>query len=211
MTPMLRFVVIVSEAAAQKHWPGESAIGKTLRLGDPDGEVQTVIGVARDTKVRTLGEAPRPYVYQSWKQSNESFASLVARTAGEPGPLLPVLQREAQAIAEDLPVMELKTMPEHMGLMLFAPRMGGILLAAFGGLAALLATMGLYGVVAYSAARRTREVGIRLSVGAGPRDIVRLMISQGAAMVGIGAVIGLGLAFLATPTAGKLAIRNFRI
>ncbi len=191
-------VVILSEAAARQHWTGESALGKSLRLGDPDGEISTVIGIARDTKVRTLGEAPRPYVYQSWMQSNESFASLVAHTSGEPGRLLPALQREARAIAEDLPVMELKTMPEHMGLMLFAPRMGGILLAVFGGLAALLATVGLYGVVAYTAARRTREVGIRVSIGASPGDVIRLMIGQGAALVAAGAVIGLALAFVAT-------------
>jgi predicted permease len=197
-------VVIVSEAAARQHWPGESALGKTLRLGDPDGEVRTVIGVARDTKVRTLGEVPRPFVYQAYRQSNESFMSLVARTSGEPGPLLPILQREVRTIAADLPVMELKTMAEHMGLMLFAPRMGGILLAVFGGLAALLATIGLYGVVAYTAARRTREVGIRVSIGASPSDVIRLMIGQGTLLVGVGAVIGLVLAFVATRPLGSM-------
>ena len=197
-------VVILSEAAARQHWPGESALGKTLRLGGPDTDVRTVIGVARDTKVRTLGEVSRPYVYQAWLQTNESFGSLVARTSGEPGPLLPMLQRESRAIAEDLPVMELKTMPEHLGLMLFAPRMGGILLAVFGGLAALLATVGLYGVVAYTAARRTREVGIRVSVGASPSDVIRLMIGQGTALVGVGALIGLVLAFVATRPLGSM-------
>ena len=197
-------VVIVSEAAARQHWPGESALGKTLRLGDPDGEVRTVIGVARDTKVRTLGEAPRPFVYQAYRQSNENFMSLVARTSGEPSSLLPVLQREVRTIAADLPVMELKTMAEHMGLMLFAPRMGGILLAVFGGLAALLATIGLYGVVAYTAALRTREVGIRVSIGASPSDVIRLMIGQGTVLVGVGAVIGLVLAFVATRPLGSM-------
>jgi ABC-type antimicrobial peptide transport system permease subunit len=115
-----------------------------------------------------------------------------------------MLQREARAIAEDLPVMELKTMPEHLGLMLFAPRMGGILLAVFGGLAALLATVGLYGVVAYTAARRTREVGIRVSVGASPSDVIKLMIGQGTALVGVGALIGLVLAFVATRPLGSM-------
>ena len=137
-------------------------------------------------------------------QSNESFMSVVARTSGEPGSLLPVLQREVRAIAQDLPVMELKTMPEHMGLMLFAPRMGGILLAVFGGLAALLAMIGLYGVVAYTAARRTREVGIRVSVGASPADVIRLMIGQGAVLVTVGALIGLVLAFAATRPLGSM-------
>jgi ABC-type antimicrobial peptide transport system permease subunit len=162
------------------------------------------VGVARDTKVRTLGEAPRPYVYEPWMQGNHGFMSLVVRTSGDPGPLLPVLQREVRAIDPALPVMELKTMSEHLGLMLFAPRMGGILLAVFGGLAALLATVGLYGVVAYTAARRTREVGIRVSVGARPTDVIRLMIGQGATLVAIGAAVGLALAFVATRPLGSM-------
>ncbi len=197
-------VVIVSEATARRHWPGESPIGKTLRLGDPEGPISMVVGVARDTKVRTLGEAPRPYVYEPWMQGNRGFMSLVVRTSGDPGPLLPVLQREVRAIDPALPVMELKTMSEHLGLMLFAPRMGGILLAVFGGLAALLATVGLYGVVAYTAARRTREVGIRVSVGARPTDVIRLMIGQGATLVAIGAAVGLALAFVATRPLGSM-------
>ena len=197
-------VVIVSEAAANRHWPGESPVGKTLRLGGSDSEIRTVVGLARDTKVRTLGESPRPFVYVPAQQANESFMSVVARTSGDASALLPLLQREVKAVEEGLPVMELKTMPEHMGLMLFAPRMGGILLAVFGGLAALLATVGLYGVVAYTAARRTREVGIRVSVGARPGDVIRLMIGQGAVLVGVGALIGLALAFVATRPLGSL-------
>jgi predicted permease len=197
-------VVIVSEAAGRRHWPGESPIGRQLRLGGFDAPLRTVIGVARDTKVRTLGEAPRPYVYEPWMQGNRSFMVLVARTQGEPAPFVRALRREALAADPGLPIMELKTMPEHMGLMLFAPRIGGILLALFGGLAALLATMGLYGVVAYTAARRTREVGIRVSIGAGPVDVVRLMMAQGAVLVGIGVAIGLALAFVATRPLGSL-------
>jgi predicted permease len=197
-------VAIVSEATARRFWPGESAIGKTLRVGGNDDRSWTVVGVARDTKVRTLGEAPRPYVYGSWIQEDPGFMVLVARTRGEPGPLVTVIQREAKAIDQELPIMELKTMSEHMGLMLFAPRMGGILLAAFGGLAALLATVGLYGVVAYTTARRTREVGIRVSVGARPTDVVRLMMGQGVTLVGTGALIGLAAAFLASRPLGSL-------
>lgn len=197
-------VVVVSEATANRHWPGESVVGKTVRLGGPDTDVRTVVGLARDTKVRTLGEEPRPFVYIPSRQGNESFMSVVARTRGDPGPLLPILKREVQAVEEGLPVMELKTMTEHLGLMLFAPRMGGILLAVFGGLAALLATVGLYGVVAYTAARRTREVGIRVSIGASPADVIRLMIGQGTALVVVGAVIGLALAFVATRPLGSM-------
>lgn len=197
-------VVILSEAAARRFWPEESALGKRLRLGGSDAPLRAVVGVARDTKVRTLGESPRPYAYTPWMQGNRSFMQLVARTAGEPGPLVPVLRREATSVDPGLPIMELKTLPEHMGLMLFAPRMGGILLAVFGGLAALLATVGLYGVVAYTAARRTREVGIRVSIGARPLDVIRLMVGQGAALVAVGAALGLAIAFVAARPLGSM-------
>jgi putative ABC transport system permease protein len=197
-------VVIVSQATAERFWPDGRALGMSVRLGGSDTEVRTVVGVARDTKVRTLGEAPRPYVYVPSRQAKEGFMSIVVRTTDDPTPLLPVLRREVKAIEEGLPIMEVKTMSEHLGLMLFAPRMGGILLAVFGGLAALLATVGLYGVVAYAAARRTREVGIRVSIGARPADVIRLMIGQGAILVGVGAVIGLVLAFVATRPLGSM-------
>lgn len=197
-------VVVISEATAARHWPGESAVGKAVRLGGPDTDVRTVVGVARDTKVRTLGEATRPFVYIPSRQGNESFMSVVARTSGDPASLLMPIRREVEAVEEGLPVMELKTMTEHLGLMLFAPRMGGILLALFGGLAALLATVGLYGVVAYTAARRTREVGIRVSIGATPLDVIRLVVGQGAVLVGVGAAIGLALAFVATRPLGSM-------
>lgn len=191
-------VVVLSEAAARRFWPGADPIGKRLRLGGGgSGAFAEVVGVARDTRVRTLGEEPRPYVYRSLWQASTPFVSIVARTTGDPGPLLSALRREILAVDESLPIMELKTMREHLELMLFAPRMGGALLAAFGGVGVLLATLGLYGVVAYTVARRTREVGVRIALGAQPRDVVWLVIRQGMVLIGVGMAIGLALAVVA--------------
>jgi len=196
-------VVIVSEAAARRFWPGENPIGKRLRLGAPDGELREIIAVAQDTKVRTLGEEPRPYLYRPLSQNYRSLMSLIVRTSGDPQSVVPVLQREALLLDESLPIMELKTMEQHLGIMLFAPRMGGILLGVFGGLAILLATIGLYGVVSCAAAQRTREVGIRVALGARPHDVVRLITAQGMILVGMGAAIGLALGFAATRPLGS--------
>lgn len=197
-------VVIVSEAAARLFWPGEEAIGKRLRMSEPDGALREVVGIARDTKVRTLGEEPRPYVYEPLQQNYRGIMSLVTRTSADPRSLLPALRREVEVLDESLPIMELKTMSEHLGIMLFAPRVGGILLAIFGGLAVLLASIGLYGVVAYAASQRTRELGIRLALGARSGDVVKLVTGQGMALIGVGTAIGLALAFLLTRPLGGL-------
>jgi macrolide transport system ATP-binding/permease protein len=196
-------VVIVSEAAARRFWPGENPVGKRLRLSAPDREPREIIAVARDTKVRTLGEEARPYLYLPFSQNYRPIMSLVVRTSGDPQSVLPVLQREALLLDESLPIMELKTMEQHLGIMLFAPRMGGILLGVFGGLAVLLATIGLYGVVSYAAAQRTREVGIRVALGARPGDVIRLVTGQGMLLVGIGAAVGLALGFAAAQPLGS--------
>lgn len=191
-------VAIVSEAAARRYWPGANPIGATIRVGGADRPARKVIGVARDTKVRTLGERPRPYLYLPFQQDYEPAMSVIARVRGEPAAALPALRREIAALDPDLPIMELKTMREHLGIMLFAPRMGGVLLAIFGAFAALLAATGLYGVVAYAAGQRTREVGIRVALGARPADVVGLVVRQGLVLVGIGAGIGLSVAALAS-------------
>lgn len=191
-------VAIVSDAAARRFWPGEDPIGRRLRLDDADTLAWTIVGVARDTKVLTLGEAPRPYLYLPFSQSYDDAMSVVVRTSGDPAALLPLIRNEARALDPNLPIWEQKTMGEHLGLMLFAPRMGATLLSLFGALAALLASIGLYGVVAYTASQRTREVGIRVALGARPRDVVRLVVRQGMALVAVGAGLGVALALVMT-------------
>ena len=196
-------VAIVNEAAARRFWPGEDPVGKRFRIGDPDGDPREIVAVVQDTKVRTLGEEPRPYLYLPYGQNYRSIMSLVVRTSSDPESLLPVLRREALLLDENLPIMELKTMTQHLGIMLFLPRMGGVLLGVFGGLAVLLATIGLYGVVSYAAEQRTREVGIRVALGARPVDVLRLVTGEGMMLVGVGAAIGLALGFAAAQPLGR--------
>jgi predicted permease len=196
-------VAIVSEAAARRFWPGASPLGERVRLGRPEAPTREIIAVVRDTKVRTLGEEARPFLYAPVSQGDRGILSLIVRTSGDPENMLPVVQRQALLLDPSLPIMELKTMSQHLDIMLFAPRMGGILLGIFGGLAVLLATVGLYGVVSYFAAQRTREVGIRVALGARPRDVVRLVTGQGMVLVAVGGVIGLALSFAATRPLGS--------
>ena len=185
-------VVVVSEAFVQRFYPGEDVIGRSLETGG--GDRLQIVGVARDTKVRTLGEAPRPYVYQSIKSSQIFDHQMVVRGRGSSADILATAQATLREVDPDMVVMEAKTMNEHLALMLFAPRMGALLLAVFGVLALLLAAIGIYGVVSYAVAKRTREMGIRMSLGASGRDIVTMAVAGGMRLVVVGGVVGVVLA-----------------
>lgn len=186
-------VAMVSRAAARRYWPGETPLGKTLGSVGPTGTVR-IVGVTGGTKVRTLGEAPRPLVYLPMTPSGTGIFSVVARRPGEGAETLRMLAGAIREVDPDLVVMESKTMAEHLSLVLFAPRMGALLLSAFAALALLLAVVGLYGVVSYVVARRTREVGIRMSLGAEPRQVVALVFRGGVGLAAVGAAAGVVLA-----------------
>jgi len=184
-------VIILSEAAVERFWPGEDPIGKTLTIGE--STIATVIGVAADTKVRTLGEAPRPFLYDHARRGYNEALSILVRGDRPSSELLPVVRRTAMESAPSMVILENKTMEEHLALLLFAPRMAALLLSVFGALALVLAGVGLYGLVSYTAARRTREVGIRVSLGADPRQVVRMVMGGGMRLVLTGGIIGLAL------------------
>ncbi len=198
-------VAIVSEAFARRYWPNRDAIGGRVRFparaGRPERPVMQVIGVARDTRVRTLGEEPRPYLYLPYRQTDEDVG-FVIRTAGAPAPLVPVVRREALALKPDLPIFELETMREHLSLMVTPPRLAAMLLGASGTLAVLLASLGLYAVVAYSVARRTKEIGIRVALGAGRGQVMLLVVREGMALVGAGIALGFVLTLALTRPLG---------
>jgi len=190
-------VVIVNETAAKRFWPGEAALGKHLRFGK-DAPWLTVVGVARDGKYRTLGEDPRPFAYTAVEQDKSFGRTLVVAGDGDEKVLLGEVRRAIDATDPNVPIFDIKTMSEHLSIMLFLARMGAILLAAFGGLGLILASMGLYGVVAASVARRTREIGIRMAIGAQRGDVLRLVVREGMVLTGTGLGIGIGLALLGT-------------
>ncbi len=189
-------VAVVSEAFVQRFYPGRQVVGRTIETRR--GSRVRIIGVARDTKVRTLGEAPRPYLYRLQGQSGAPALEIVTRGRGSSARILAATLRVVKDVDPDVPIFEAKTMNEHLSLMLFPPRMAALLLSVFGALALALAAVGIYGVVSYTVSRRTREVGIRMSLGASATDVVAMAVRSGMRLVMIGGVIGVVLAAAVT-------------
>jgi predicted permease len=186
-------VAVVSEAFVERFYPGEDVIGRTLDTRSE--EPIRIVGVARDTKVRTLGETARPYVYELHGQRMFYGVQFVVRGRGRTAnELLAAAQGVLRDVDPNVVVMEAKTMNEHLALMLFAPRMAALLLAVFGGLALTLAAIGIYGVVSHAVSTRTRELGIRMSLGASAADVVRMAVAGGMKLVGAGGAAGILLA-----------------
>jgi putative ABC transport system permease protein len=187
-------VAIISEAAARHFWPSGNAVGSTFYTDTERQRPVRIVGVAADTKVRTLGESPRPYFYLDADQQYIPSMMLVVRGSANAAELVAQARTVALDLDPQLILLDSKTMSEHLALMLYPPRMAAILLSVFGGLALLLATIGLYGTVSYAVARRTREVGVRSALGASRRDLVLLLTGGGMRLIGIGSLIGLVLA-----------------
>jgi predicted permease len=184
-------VTILSQAAAQRYWPGESAVGRVLFPGGDADQTITVVGVAGNVKIWSLGEPPRPYLYVPMHQgyAHGTF-SVVARGNAPPAELAAQVQREARAIDPEIFLSEVGTMDDHLGYIYFLPRMAAVLLSLVGVLALLLACVGLYGMVSYGVSRRTREMGIRLALGADRQNVVGLVLKSGLTMVAVGGLVG---------------------
>ena len=190
-------VVIVSEAMARRFWADGDAVGRLVRRRGPDPP-WLVVGVASDAKVRQLGESPRNMIYLPYSQRFTPALTVVARTSIDPERTALALLTAGRELDPVLRVVETKTMDRHLALMRLPQQLSAFVLSAFGVLALALAAVGLYGVVSYSVARRTREIGIRKALGAdGPR-LVRLLVAGGLKLVVLGGALGLALAVVAT-------------
>jgi putative ABC transport system permease protein len=184
-------VAIVSDTAARMFWSGEDPLGQRLRFS-PDTPWMTVIGVAGDVLNRRLTEEPQPILYRSLEQSSDLSLALLVRTrAAIPG-LAESVAREVRAVDPDLPVYAPRTMSELIEAGVAQRRFLMRVLVAFGTLATALALLGIYGVMAYSVSRRTREIGIRMAIGARQADVLRMVMRGGMALTAGGVVVGIG-------------------
>jgi len=194
-------VAIVNEALAKRFWPGQDPIGRRLIVGDAHLEI---VGVVRTGKYRTLSEAPLPFFYRPILQDYRPRCTLVVRAAVDPHNLLPEVRRAIQGLDPNVVPIDLETMMEYMALPLFPAHTTGLLLGAFGALALVLAVGGLFGVMCYAVSRRTHEIGVRVALGAGRRDVLKLVVGHGVLLTFAGIGVGLAGAFAATRALASL-------
>ncbi len=190
-------VAILSQAAAERYWPGESAVGKVLLPDTTAGSAITVIGVVGNAKIWSLGEAPFPYMYRPTGQASAPLGyTVVARGNVPPGEVAGLVRSEVRAIDPEVFLTEVGTMDDHLGFVFFLPRMAALILTLVAALALVLACLGLYGMVDYNVSRRTREMGIRLALGADGQKVIGLVLKGGLVIIGIGALVGVAGALL---------------
>lgn len=192
-------VAIVNEILGQELWPGGNPIGKRLSVVGEDGPFAEVIGVNAPHKILTLGEEPTPHLYLPYAQTTDAvFGNILARTQADPAAMLAAMRTVVRELDPNLAIMEAKTIEQHLAISLFPVRFAAVALTVLGSLGALLAAVGVYGVVAFAVARRTREIGIRIAVGADRARVVRMVFRQGMRTVAIGAVLGLAISIALT-------------
>jgi len=191
-------VVIVNEAAAAAFWLGENPIGKRIQFAG-EGLPVEVIGLARNANYRNIGEAPLPLVYLSLVQYYFPTAVLMVRTAGAPETVLPTVRRDVQLLDRNL-YLQSDTLETTIRESLWPQRLSAGLLSVFGGLALLLSTVGIYGVIAYSVTQRKREMGVRMALGATPGNVRLMVLGDGMRLVAIGVAIGTVIAVGASRT-----------
>jgi putative ABC transport system permease protein len=189
-------VIIISEALARKHFPAENPIGQMINAGAQ----REVVGVVADVKPRGLELESKPQIYLPYAQkpTNATFLTFTIRTAGEPLSLASAAEGEIGKLDKDLPVANIRTMEEIVSASLQQRRLMMLLFGGFAVIAVALAAIGIYGVIGYSVAQRTHELGIRMALGAQLTDVLKLVLKEGMVLALVGVAIGIGGAFALT-------------
>ncbi|HEU4930424.1 MAG TPA: ABC transporter permease [Pyrinomonadaceae bacterium] len=196
-------VIIITETFARQYFPNEDPIGKRIHPGissyeNEDSVMREVVGVVGDVRNRNLSTESRPAYYVPQTQVPFSQMVTVVKTAGEPRSLISAATKEVAAMDQDVPLFGVKTMDEYLSASVAAPRFSTTLLSIFAGVALVLTIVGLYGVMSYSVAQRTNEIGIRMALGAQSRDVLLMIVKQGSVLIALGLTIGLVGAYALT-------------
>ena len=203
-------VVVVNETMARRYWPGGDAVGRELRVGGRTGQVLRVVGVVRDGKYIFLGEQPMPALWTPLRQQYSSWVELVVHAAGDAAGVQPAVRAAIQRMDPNVAIFGAQSIEVYLKRALNFAETEAYMAATFGTTALLMSLLGLYGVISYSVAQRTREVGIRIALGARTGDVLRLVLRQAWRLSAIGVVAGTLLGFALAQVVASLLYRSAR-
>jgi putative ABC transport system permease protein len=201
-------VAVINEAMAKKLWPNQDALGKRFRIDDPAEPPIEVVGIAKQGRYIDPVDDSTLFYYQPFLQNPNTFATLQLRTSVAPETLIQDVEQQIHSLAPGLPLTDVQTMEEELGGVngFFLYRMGSRFTVVLGLLGLVLSLVGVYSVISYAAAQKTHEIGVRMALGAGRGDILKMVLRQGFVLVGAGLFVGLVLTFVASRGIGSLLV-----